>query len=134
MDCRDLLMALEIDRAHLVGVSYSAAVALQLAVIAPSLVHTLTISEPPPVHIPNAEEFISANNELMELYQAKGASFALDNFQTRLVAEVRKLILDWLPQAEDVVIEDADHTLVVTHPEQTSQIVADFLKRHPIGD
>jgi pimeloyl-ACP methyl ester carboxylesterase len=197
MDCRDLLVALEIDRAHVVGVSYSAAVALQLAMTGPTLVHTLTVSEPPPVHIPNAEEFISANNELVELYQTQGASFALDNFQTRLVgpnwrdvldrhvpgavpqverdadtffqtdipallswnfnaeaarriqqptlhiggtesgpwfAEVRKLILDWLPEAEDVVIEDADHNLAATHPEQTSQIVADFLKRHPIRD
>jgi pimeloyl-ACP methyl ester carboxylesterase len=195
-DCRDLLIALDVSRVHVVGVSYSAAVALQLALAAPTLVHTLSVSEPPPVYIPNAEEFISANNKLMEVYQERGASFALDNFLTRLMgpawrddlglhlagavqqvqrdadtffqtdipallswefnaeiarqikqptlhiagtesgpwfAEVRKLMLGWLPQVQDALIAGADHNLVATHPEQTSQIIADFLKHHPIS-
>lgn len=84
-DCRDLLAVLEIESAHIVGVSYSAAIALQLAVTAPSRVHTLTLIEPPPVHVPNAGEFITASNELLQLHRTKGTSVALDNFLTRLM-------------------------------------------------
>jgi pimeloyl-ACP methyl ester carboxylesterase len=51
-DCRDLLAALDIERAHVVGYSYSGAVALQVAAHAPATVHTLTLIEPPPTHTP----------------------------------------------------------------------------------
>jgi pimeloyl-ACP methyl ester carboxylesterase len=60
LDCQELLAALGIERAHVVGVSYSAAVALQLAVTAPRSVHTLTLIEPPPVHTTSRDRFIAA--------------------------------------------------------------------------
>jgi len=195
-DCRDLLAALDIERAHVVGVSYSAAIALQLAVTAAPRVQTLTVIEPPPVHIPSADEFVTATIELIRHHQIQGASFALDNFLTRLMgpnwrndlerhipgaveqverdadtffetdipallswefgaeaarsihqpvlyiggsesgswfAEVRMLMLDWLSQSEDVVVEGADHSLVATHPEQIARVLTDFMSRHPIG-
>ena len=84
-DCQDLLNSLEVERAHVIGVSYSAAVALQLALTADTVVHTLTVIEPPPINIPNAEEFIAANHELIQLHETHGASHALDNFLTRLM-------------------------------------------------
>jgi len=93
-DCGDLLAVLDIERAHIVGVSYSAAIALQLAVTAPSRVHTLTVIEPPPMHIPSAEEFIAANKELVRLHQSQGTAAALDNFLTRLVGP------DWRDELE----------------------------------
>lgn len=193
-DCRDLLAVLDIEHAHIVGVSYSASVALQLALTNPTRVHTLTVIEPPPVHIPNAEEFIAANRELLELYRSEGTSVALDNFLTRLMgpdwraelethlpgavqqverdaatffasdvpallswnldaaaarhihqptlyiggtdsgtwfAAVRNLMLDWL-SPEEVVVEGADHNLVVTHPGQIARALTDFIARHPI--
>lgn len=195
-DCQGLLAVLDIERAHVVGVSYSAAVALELAVTVPSLVHTLTVIEPPPMHIPNAEEFIAANNELLQLHRSEGTSVALDNFLTRLIgpdwredleshipgvvrqverdaatfftsdipallswdldaeaarhihqptlyiggsesgpwfAEVRKLMLDWLSPAEDVIVEGADHNLAATHPGQIAHALTDFIGRHPIA-
>lgn len=194
-DCRDLLDALDIDRAHVVVVSYSAAVALQMAVSAPSLVHTLTVIEPPPVHIPNVGEFFAANIELMQLHQREGTSHALDNFLTRLMGpswrreleqllpgsvdqverdaatfftadmpallswdfdgndasgirqptlhiggtksgpwftEERSVVLDWLPEPEDVAIRGADHNVVVTHPEETARALTDFISRYPM--
>jgi pimeloyl-ACP methyl ester carboxylesterase len=193
-DCRDLLALLDIEHAHIVGVSYSAAVALQLAVSDPTRVHTLTMIEPPPVCIPNAEEFVAANRELVEIYRSEGTRVALDNFFTRLIgpdwrteleahlpgavrqverdaatffasdipsllswnfdaaaaryiqqptlyiggtdsgpwfAAVRKIMLDWL-SPEDVVLEGADHNLVVTHPGQIARALTDFIARHPI--
>jgi pimeloyl-ACP methyl ester carboxylesterase len=195
-DCLDLLDALSIGSAHVVGVSYSAAVALELAVIGTSRVHTLTVVEPPPVHVPSAEEFIAANHELVRLHQTRGASFALDSFLTRLMgsdwrdelerhlpgsvqqverdadtffetdipallswdfsaerasriyqpklyvggdksgpwfSQVRWLMMDWLGQPAEVLVEGADHNLVVTHPQQAARVLTEFIGRHPIA-
>ena len=52
-DCANLLTELAVDRAHVVGLSYSGAVGLQLAADAPERTHTLTLLEPPPVHTPS---------------------------------------------------------------------------------
>lgn len=48
-------------------------------------------------------------------------------------AEVRELVLSWLPEAEDVVIEGADHSLPLTHTEEVAAAVAGFLDRHPMA-
>lgn len=51
-----------------------------------------------------------------------------------LFAEVRALILDWLPHAEDVVITGADHSLAITHPGEIAAALASFVRRHPIAE
>jgi pimeloyl-ACP methyl ester carboxylesterase len=195
LDCQRLLAGLHIERAHVVGVSYSAAVALQLAATAPTCVHTLTLIEPPPVHTPSAAEFLAANAELAEDYRSHGSANALDRLMARVVgpdwrtdieqhlpggaeqvvqdadtffatdmpalmawrygaedaqrigqpvlyvggsasgpwfAEVRQLILSWLPQAQDVVLEGADHSLAITHPAQLAEAIRAFLRHQPI--
>ena len=47
-------------------------------------------------------------------------------------AEVRELVLEWLPEAEDVVIAGAGHSLALTHTAEVADAVSDFLARHPI--
>jgi pimeloyl-ACP methyl ester carboxylesterase len=194
-DCRALLHALGIDRAHIIGVSYSAAVALQLAAHAPQSVHTLVLVEPPPVHTPTAAEFRAANDHLVETRRRHGPVIALDEFLSVVIgpdwrdvterylpgsaaqmaqdaatffdtdlpallgwrfgpadagritcpvlhvggtdsgpwfAEVRDLMLEWLPSADDVVIEDADHSLALTHCREIADAVAAFLHSHPV--
>ncbi|MGY1831905.1 alpha/beta fold hydrolase [Geodermatophilus sp. SYSU D01180] len=84
-DVRRLLAALGIGRAHVVGVSYSAAVALRLAADAPALVATLTLVEAPPVSPPHAAEFRAANAALWEDFRARGPAAALDSFLRRVV-------------------------------------------------
>lgn len=84
-DHRDLLSVLGIERAHIVGVSYSAAVALQLAATAPTPVHTLTVIEPPPVHVANSEEFIATNS--------KKADRRNRTVRTRLIGDQRVLVV-----------------------------------------
>ena len=191
VDCARLLTALDIEHAHVVGVSYSAAVALQLAATVPSCVHTLTLIEPPPVHTSSADEFLAANATFIEDYRLAGPATALDRFLARVVGpgwrtdiedhvpggaeqverdadtffatdmpalvmwrfraedaqrisqpvlyiggnesgpwfeEVRELILRWLPQAQDVVLAGADHSLVMTHPAQTAAAMRAFLR------
>jgi pimeloyl-ACP methyl ester carboxylesterase len=196
LDCRRLLSALDIESAHVVGVSYSAAVALQLAAAAPSSVRTLTLIEPPPVHTPSADEFLAANAAFMADHRLLGSATALDKFLARVIgtdwrtdiqhhlpggvaqveadadtffatdmpalvtwrftaedarrvtqpvlyiggsesgpwfAEVRELILAWLPQARDVVLEGADHSLAMTHSAQVAAAIRAFLREQPVG-
>ena len=79
-DCRDLIAALHLDTVHVVGYSYSGAVAMQLAVDAADHVHTLTLIEPPPVHVPSSPEFRAANARLQETRRAHGPVRALEEF------------------------------------------------------
>lgn len=57
VDCRYALAALGVVPAHVVGASFSCAVALALAILAPSHVRSLTLVEPPPIEGPAAEQF-----------------------------------------------------------------------------
>jgi pimeloyl-ACP methyl ester carboxylesterase len=84
-DGQALLAALGVAQAHVVGVSYSGAVALQLAADSPTCVHSLILLEPPPVHVPSAAQFFTANAQLMEDYHAHGPAIGLDRFLTRVI-------------------------------------------------
>lgn len=81
VDCRLLLAELGVDAAHVVGLSYSGAVALQLAVTAPDCVRSLCLVEPPPVHL---TEFRTAILELIGQSRTQGTAAALDQFMTAL--------------------------------------------------
>lgn len=194
-DCRALLAAIGVERAHIVGLSYSGAVALQLAAEAPDCTHSLILLEPPPVHTPSAPEFRAANDRLIHRRQDATPAAALDEFLTLVIgagwretveahvpgsaqqmerdvvtffdtdlpalldwqfgsevarritcpvlylggtesgpwfAEVRELFLNWLPQAEDIVIDGADHLLADTHPAEIAEAMAAFMRRYPI--
>lgn len=194
-DCRDLIDALGVGRVHIVGYSYSGAVGLQLAVDAAEQVQTLTLIEPPPVHVPSAAEFRAANVRLEEVRRTRGPGTALEEFLAQVIgpdwrteieqrlpgaaeqmqrdattffdtdlpalwswrfdaedaacincpvlqisgsdsgpwfAEVRDLVLAWLPQTEDVLLTGANHSVVLTHTPQIADALADFLGRHAI--
>jgi pimeloyl-ACP methyl ester carboxylesterase len=77
-DCRSLLAALDVAPTHVVGASYSAAIALTLASTAPEMVRTLTVAEPPPLGVPSTAEFVAANTRLAESFRGRGPSAALD--------------------------------------------------------
>ncbi len=195
-DCAALLTALGIERAPVVGLSFSGAVALQLAVDVAGLVHSLTLIEPPPVHTPSSPEFRAANDRLLASRRDRGERAALDGFLTMVLgpswhqvteerlpgaveqmrrdtgtffdvdlpallawrftpaeaarigcpvlyvggtdsgpwfAEVRELMLDWFPHADDVLIEGADHSLALTHATWIAEALAAFLQRNPLG-
>lgn len=195
-ECRDLIAALGLSMAHVVGYSYSGAVGLQLAADAPERVQSLTLIEPPPVHVTSAVEFRAANARLLDVRHSQGPDAALDVFLSLAIgpnwrieleqrlpgaaeqmlrdsttfldtdlpallawhfdaeharqitcpvlhiggtdsgpwfAEVRDLILSWLPQSEDVLISGADHSLTLTHTPELVGPLADFLTRHKIS-
>jgi pimeloyl-ACP methyl ester carboxylesterase len=93
-DCGALLEALQVGPAHLVGASYSAAIALSFASRTPHEVRTLTVMEPPPLGVPSAPEFLAASARLSETFNAKGSAVALDEFLTMLVGP------DWRRESE----------------------------------
>jgi pimeloyl-ACP methyl ester carboxylesterase len=195
-DCRAVLTALNIQRAHVVGFSYSGAVALQLAADWPECLQTLTVVEPPPVHTPSAAEFRAANDRLVATRRSLGPKAALDEFLNRVIgahwrtdveahlsgaaaqmqrdattffdvdlpallawrfgpedarriscpvlyiggsasgpwfAEVHDLILDWLPQAHDVMIQGGDHSLMLTHSREVAAAFTSFAGRYAIS-
>jgi pimeloyl-ACP methyl ester carboxylesterase len=195
-DCARLLAALSIDRAHVVGSSYSGAVALELAATEPARMNSLTVIEPPPVHTASAAEFRDANERLMRMRHERGPAEALDEFLSLVIgpgwrttierllpessgqiehdaatffdcdmpallswtfgpddarritcpvmhigggnsgpwfAQVRELMLEWFPQADDVVIAEADHDMPLTHSVEVAQAIAGFLERQRRG-
>jgi pimeloyl-ACP methyl ester carboxylesterase len=83
-DAAALVRVLHADPAHVVGVSYSAAVALALASSHPELVRTLTVVETPPTGTPSAAEFYEANRTILEHCKVHGPHRALDQFMTAL--------------------------------------------------
>ncbi len=93
-DCRALITALDIAPAHVVGVSYSAAIALALASSAPETVQTVTVIEPPPVRVPSDSPFLAATAKTLEAFNTDGPLVALDKFMTMLAGP------DWSRDAE----------------------------------
>jgi len=104
-DAVALLDSLGVDRVHLVGLSFSAAIALQLASTVPERVHSLTVIEPPPVHVPSAAQFRAANARLVELRRDAGVPAALDAFLTMLVGPHWRSELDQRPPGSIAQIE-----------------------------
>lgn len=194
-DAAALLATLDIERAHVVGFSYSGAVALQLAADHPNLVHSLVLLEPPPTHTASTAAFRAANRRLLAQRHDDGPQAALDEFLVQVMGpdwqeaterllpgsaaqmerdvatffdvdipallaweygpedasrircpalhvgasdsgpwfvEVADLVAAWLPHAEQVVIDGADHGFPLTHADAVAEAVSDFLRRHPM--
>ena len=79
-DCRALLRHLGVDRAHVVGHSYGGAVALQLALDSPSVVHSLALLEPALMVGASAQGYREALARGAERYREAGAAVAVDQF------------------------------------------------------
>ena len=79
-DCLAVLEHVGIDSAHVLGVSYSGAVALEVAAIAPEAVASLTLIEPPPRQGPPAAEFVASNQQLIDIFECAGVTAALESF------------------------------------------------------
>jgi pimeloyl-ACP methyl ester carboxylesterase len=79
-DCRALLDKLGVTQAHVVGHSYGASVALQLAVDAPRAVASLALFEPVWFTVPSAPQALEALGPIMEKYLAGDRVAAVDDF------------------------------------------------------
>lgn len=79
-DCRALLGALGVEKAHVVGHSYGGDVALQLAVDAPDTVATLSLFEPGLLAVPSAPQFFEAVGPIVETYTSGDRTGAVRAF------------------------------------------------------
>lgn len=79
-DCVALLDDLGLERAHVLGYSYSAAVALDLAAGHPDRVAGLVLVEPPPSTAEHRAEFLAVVADLLDLRRRQGVDAALDAF------------------------------------------------------
>jgi pimeloyl-ACP methyl ester carboxylesterase len=85
-DCRRVLRALGIERAHVVGHSFGGAIALQLALDTPALVRSLVLLEAALLAVPSAARLGDALGPVMALYQAGEKAAAVDAFGRAIVA------------------------------------------------
>lgn len=111
-DAVSLLDHLGARRAHVVGHSTGAAIALQLAHDHPEIVQTLTLLEPPLLAAPSAEAFLEKAGPSLQAYGAGDRRAAMAGFLSAVSG------LDWetcravtdehIPGGADRALEEAD--------------------------
>lgn len=79
-DAAELLGHLGVRRAHVAGHSTGAAIALQLAVDRPDIVHTLALLEPPLVGVPSAGAFFEKAGPALAAYGSGDRDGAMAGF------------------------------------------------------
>ena len=110
-DAAALLAYLGIERAHVAGHSTGAAIALQLAVEHPGLVHSLALLEPPLSSVPSARSFFEQAGPALEAYQSGETERAMTDFLS-LVGGLswetcRKTIDEQVPGGSEQAMKDA---------------------------
>jgi pimeloyl-ACP methyl ester carboxylesterase len=111
-DAAALLDHLRIRRAHIAGHSSGAAVALQLALDRPEIVHTLALLELSLLSLPGSARFLQTAAPAFEAYAAGRHQSALANFMAAVSGlewdACRALIDTHIPGATAQAIEDVD--------------------------
>jgi pimeloyl-ACP methyl ester carboxylesterase len=107
--CRSLMRHLGIERVHVVGHSSSGNVALQLAMDAPDVVHSLAILEPALYSVPSAQTSRAFVGTAVQLYRRGDRAGAIDAFLRGVCGPGYRAVLDrTLPGAFDQHVTDAD--------------------------
>lgn len=106
-DCVALLRALGVDRAHVVGHSYGGCVALQLALDAPNVAHSLALLEPGLAVGASGPEYLRALSDGASRYRAVGAEQVVDEFLEARWPAYRERLEQVLPGASAQAAADA---------------------------
>jgi pimeloyl-ACP methyl ester carboxylesterase len=107
-DCRTLLRHLGVDRAHVMGHSYGAIVALQLALDTPSVVHSLALLEPGLMVGASAQGYRESLARGAERYREAGAEVVVDEFLQARWPGYRATLDRVLPGAFAQALADAE--------------------------
>jgi len=108
-DARALLERLGVKRAHVVGHSYGAVIALQMAVDAPGMVRSLALLEPPMfAAVPSGPAYREGLGPIVQMHQEGDDAAAIDAFLTRIAGEDKPAIERVLGRgAIDTAVADA---------------------------
>jgi pimeloyl-ACP methyl ester carboxylesterase len=107
-DCRALLRHLGMEHAHVVGHSYGGAVALQLALDAPEVVHSLAVLEPATAAGSALQAYRTALERGEQRFREARAEQVVDEFfQPRFGPGYRALLDQILPEAFAQAVADA---------------------------
>ena len=108
-DARALLAHLGVQRAHVVGHSYGGCVALQLALDAPAVVHTLALLEPALLAVPAAERwFAEVGGPCIARYEAGDAAGAVATFLSGVFGpDVYADLVRTVPDGVEQAVADA---------------------------
>ena len=107
-DCRALLRYLQVERAHVVGHSFGASVALQLALDEPLLVHSLVLLEPGLFVGESAQSYRDALLHSARRFREEGAAPVMEAFfRARWPLYSRAALDAALPGAFEQAVADA---------------------------
>lgn len=106
-DCRALLRHVGVERAHVVGHSYGGAVALQLALDTPGVVHSLALLEPALMVGASGQGYREALARGVERYREVGAAVVVDEFLQARWPGYRAALDRALPGAFAQAVADA---------------------------
>jgi len=139
-DSKGLLEELGIERAHVVGHSYGAAISLQLAADAPQMVQTLTLLEAPSVAVPSTAQVVEALGPIGERFASGDKEGAADDFLVAMGGAGYRGPLDQtLPGSFEQAVADTDAFFTAEFPalgewgfsaEEAKQIQAPVLRIH----
>jgi pimeloyl-ACP methyl ester carboxylesterase len=107
-DCRALLVHLGVKRAHVVGHSFGGAVALQLALGTPAVVHSLTLIEPGLMIGASGGPYREALAWGGRRYREVGAAVVVDEFLQARWPGYREHLDRLVPGAFEQAVADAD--------------------------
>jgi pimeloyl-ACP methyl ester carboxylesterase len=106
-DCRALIERLNIQTAHIVGQSYGGSIALQLALDAPSLVHSLALLEPAMMIGESGAGYRQSLVEGVSRYRAEGVDSLVSEFLEARTPGYRTMLDTALPGAHEQSLIDA---------------------------
>lgn len=109
-DCLALLRHLGIERAHVVGHSFGGCMALQLALDAPEVVHSLVLLEPALMVGASAAGYRTSLEQGVQRYREAGAASVVDGFLEARWPGYRPLLDQALPGAFAQAVADAGTT------------------------
>lgn len=108
-DCRGLMRELGIERAHVVGHSSGGVIALQLALAAPEVVHSLVLLEPALLDVPSGPLFAEAIGPALQMYQAGDKEGAMDGFlRVAIGLSYRRCLDERIPGGYAQALADVD--------------------------
>jgi pimeloyl-ACP methyl ester carboxylesterase len=112
VDAAALLEHLDVPRAHIVGHSSGGAIALQMALDRPQIVHSVVLLEPSLLSVPGAGTFLEKAGPALEKYAAGDHEEALEIFMSAVSGldwkTCQALIEERIPGAVAAALADVD--------------------------